>query len=152
MGIKQRLEADIKTALLAGEKEQAMILRTLKSVILEAEIAANKRDTGLEEDALMQLFAKESKKRQDAIDLYTNAGEAERAAKEKREQEIIAAYLPQQLSDEELSTLVDQAVTEAGGDTSPQVMGKIIGLVRNKAEGRADGGRIATLVKEKLQS
>ena len=152
MGIKQRLEADIKTALLAGEKEQAMILRTLKSVILEAEIAANKRDTGLEEDALMQLFAKESKKRQDAIDLYTNAGEAERADKEKREQEIIAIYLPQQLSDEELSTLVDQALTESGGDTSPQAMGKIIGLVRSKAEGRADGSRIATLVKEKIQS
>jgi len=51
VGIKQRLEADIKTALLAGEKEQATILRTLKSVILEAEIAANKRDSGLEEDA-----------------------------------------------------------------------------------------------------
>lgn len=152
MGIKQRLEADIKTALLAGEKEQATILRTLKSVILEAEIAANKRDTGLEEDVLMQLFAKESKKRQDAIDLYTNAGETERADKEKREQEIIGTYLPQQLSDEELGALVDQAITEAGGDMSPQAMGKVIGLVRSKAEGRADGGRIAMLVKEKLQS
>lgn len=150
MGIKQRLEADIKTALLSGDKKQATILRTLKSVILEAEIAQNKRDSGLEEDALMQLLSKEAKKRQDAVDLYSKAGEAERAANEQHEQEVISTYLPSQLDDTELEALVDEAIAAMGGNAGPQAMGALIGAVRAKAEGRADGGRIAAMVKRKL--
>lgn len=152
MGIKQRLEADIKTALLSGDKKLVTILRTLKSVILEAEIAQNKRDSGLDEEVLIQLLAKESKKRQDAVDLYEKAGETERAANERHEQEVISTYLPAQLDDAALEALVDQAIATVGGDKGPQMMGAIIGAVRAKAEGKADGGRIAALVKRKLET
>ena len=151
MGIKQRLEADIKAALLSGDKTQATILRTIKSVILEAEIAQNKRDTGLDENTLIQLLSKEAKKRQDAVDLYTNAGETERAANERHEQVLINTYLPEQLDDAALEALVDQAIASMGAAASgPQAMGALIGAVRAKAGGQADGGRIAAVVKRKL--
>ena len=152
MGIKQRLEADIKAALLGGDKDQVTILRTLKSVILEAEIAKGKRDTGLEEDELIQLLAKEAKKRQDAVELYISAGEQARADRETHEKQIIDAYLPAQISDDELNNIIDEVMAALDGEAGPQVMGKAIGLVRQKTEGKADGGRIASCRKSEVKS
>lgn len=150
MGIKQRLEADIKTALLAGEKDKVTILRTLKSVFLSAEIAANKRIDGLSEPELITLVSKESKKRQDAAELYKSVGEPERAANELGEQQIINGYLPEQISDEELARLVDEAIAKQGEPMSQQLMGKVIAEVRILADGKADGSRIAASVKERI--
>ncbi len=152
MGIKQSIEADIKSALLGGEKEKVTILRTLKSVILEAEIAAHKRDEGLSDSEIISLLSKESKKRQDSATLYKSVGEAEREAAELKEQQIINSYLPEQMSDAELSGLVEAAVVELGESVTPQLMGKVIGMVRSKAKGKADGSRIAAAVKAKVET
>lgn len=150
MGIKQSIEADIKSALLGGEKEKVTILRTIKSVILEAEIATHKRDEGLSDPEIIGLLSKESKKRQDSATLYRSVGEAEREATELKEQLLINSYLPDQISDEELNSLVDDAITELGQAVSLQVMGKVIGIVRSKSEGKAEGSRIAAAVKAKI--
>lgn len=147
--LKQQLEQDLKTALLAGDKDRVTILRGLKSVILYAEVAKGSREQGLSDEAILVLFAKEAKKRQESADLYTKGGRQEKADAELAEKAIIEAYLPKQLSDEELIKIVDDVVSTFDSP-SPQLMGQIIGKVKQATEGRADGARIAQLVKERL--
>ncbi len=150
--LKTRIDQDLKTALLAGDKVLATTLRGLKSAILYVEVAEGKRDSGLSDEAIITLLAKEAKKRQESADLYTQGGSPERAAAELAEKKAIEAYLPQQLSDAELVAIIDEAVTsvEAGGATGMQAMGQVIGKVKEKTNGSADGGRIAAAVKERL--
>lgn len=147
--LKQQLEQDIKSALLAGDKDRVTTLRGLKSVILYAEVASGSRAEGLADDEILALFAKESKKRQESADLYVKGGNTAKATAELAEKEIIEGYLPKQLTDEELVPIVDESITSTGA-TSMQHMGQVIALVKQKTEGRADGARIAQLVKERL--
>lgn len=149
--LKQQIEQDLKEALLGGQKDRATTLRGLKSVILYAEVAAGTRDQGLSDEQIIQLFAKEAKKRQESAEFYVKGGSQERADAELAEKKIIESYLPQQLSDEELIKIIDSAIS-ALEDVSPQAMGQVIGKVKQATEGRADGGRIAKFVKERLQS
>ncbi len=149
--LEQKLEQDIKTALLAGDKLQATSLRTLKSVLLYAKVASGKRDEPMTDEDVIKLFSKEAKKRQESADLYTQGGSADRAAAELAEKALIEAYLPAQLTAEEIAGIVDEVMV-ANGDSTAQDMGKLIGQVRAKAGAAADGGLIAKLVKERLHS
>lgn len=149
--LKQQLEQDLKEALLGGNRERATIIRGLKSVILYAEVEKGAREQGLDDEAIVALFAKEAKKRQESADVYQKAGETERADTELREKAVIEEYLPKQLSDEELSKVVDEVVAGLGA-SGPQAMGQAIGQVKQKVGGQADGARIAQVVKEKLNS
>src|SRR5690606_33216485 len=121
----------------------------LKSAILYAEVGAGKRDHGLSEDETIALMQKEAKKRQESAELYKQGGNSEKADAELAELEIIKGYLPAQLDDDELASLVDKAIEEAG-EVEPQAMGRIIGRVKELSEGRADGARIAAAVKGRL--
>lgn len=150
MGIKQLIEADIKSALLGGEKDKVTILRTVKSVILGAEIASHKREEGLADSEIIALLSKETKKRQDAADLYNSVGELGRAATELKEKQIILTYLPEQISDEELGKIIDTAITDLGQALTPQTMGKVIGFVRTQSAGKADSSRIVIAVKARV--
>jgi hypothetical protein len=147
--IKQQIDQDLKAALLGGDKARAMTLRGLKSAILYVEIAEGKREQGLEDDAIIALFAKEAKKRQESADLYTQGGNAERAAAERAEKKIIEGYLPPQLSDDELKEVIEKAIATTGA-SSLQQMGQVIAAVKKEAGATADGGRVAQLVKERL--
>jgi uncharacterized protein len=148
--LKDRLDQDLKTALLAGNKTLATTLRGLKSVILYAEVAAGSRDKGLSDDEIIVLFAKEAKKRQESADLYKQGGDETRAQAELEEKKAIESYLPQQLSDEELGAVVDSVIAELGV-SGPQAMGQVIGQVKQKTAGQADGARIAQVVKQRLE-
>lgn len=147
--LKQQLEQDLKTALLAGDKDRVTILRGLKSVILYAEVAKGSREQGLSDEDILTLFAKEAKKRQESADLYIKGNRPEKADAELVEKAVIETYLPKQLTDEELKKIVDDIVSAFDSPT-PQLMGQIIGKVKQATEGRADGARIAQLVKERL--
>jgi uncharacterized protein len=147
--LKQQLEKDLKTALLAGDKDKATVLRSLKSVILYAEVAEGTREQGLSDEAIITLFAKEVKKRQESADLYRKGDNEQRAAAELSEKEIIETYLPQQLSEEELVHSIEAVIADLGA-SGPQAMGQVIGAVKQKVGARADGARIAQLVKERL--
>lgn len=147
--LKQQLEQNLKAALLAGDKNKATVLRSLKSVILYAEVAKGVRDTGLGDDEIITLLAKESKKRQESADLYVKGGADDRAAAELAEKQIIDSYLPQQLSDEELNKVIDNVINELEV-SGQQAMGQVIAQVKQKTVGQADGARIAKLVKERL--
>jgi uncharacterized protein len=149
MSLKQRIDADIKAAMLRGDKFKTDTLRVIKSAVLYAEVASGKRESGLTDDEILGVLSKEAKKRQESIDLYNKAGEAERAANETQELAIISEYLPVQISDDELRALVDE-VLQAQPEVSMAIMGKVIAAVKERAGAGADGGRIAALVKEKL--
>lgn len=147
--LKQRIEQDLKTALLAGDKFSVTVLRGLKSVILYAEVEKGVRDSGLDDDAITTLLTKEAKKRQESAELYAKGGSQERADAELREKSIIEGYLPRQLSDEKLSAIVDEVIANIGAK-GPQAMGLAISQVKQKVAGQADGARIAVLVRQRL--
>ena len=149
MSLKQQIDSDLKQAMLAGDKTLTTTLRGLKSSILYAEVSAGKRDEGLADPEIMDILTKESKKRQESADLYKQGGNDESAAAELAEKEVIARYLPAQLTDDELQQMIDQAVTETGA-SGMQDMGKVIAVVKKTAGASADGARIAQLTKEKL--
>lgn len=149
MSISKDIDADLKTAMLAGDKILATTLRGLKSTILYEEVAKGARDTGLEDDAVIGLLSKEAKKRQESADLYVKGGSQEKADAELAEKAVIEKYLPAQMSEEELVKIIDDAIASTGAN-SMQQMGQVIGAVKAKAGASADGARIAQLVKEKL--
>ncbi|HUC89920.1 MAG TPA: GatB/YqeY domain-containing protein [Patescibacteria group bacterium] len=148
--LKQRIDQDLKTALLSGNKVLATTLRGLKSAILYVEVAKGAREQGLGDDEIITILAKEAKKRQESADLYIQGGSQERAQAELDEKKAIEQYLPAQISDEELGRIVDEAIAEVGA-SGPQAMGQVIGLVKQKAGASADGARIANSVKERLK-
>jgi len=150
MTIKEQIDADLKAAMLQGDKVHTTTLRGLKSAVLYAEVAASKRDTGLDDSEVVSVLRKEAKKRQESADLFDKGGSKEKADAERTELAVINKYLPQQLSDEALNSFVQQAITELDDNTA-QMMGKVIGRVKELSEGNVDGARIAKAVKERLE-
>lgn len=148
--IKDKVATDLKAAMLSGDKRLVEVLRGIKSSILNAEIAGGSRDAGLSEDEVIKVLQKESKRRTDAIELYTKAGETERADNESYEKQVIDGYLPEQMSEADLNELIESAIAELGVEPNMQAMGKVIGSVKAKAGGAADGVLIAKLVQQKL--
>lgn len=148
MDIKQEIDQDLKSAMLAGDKPLVTTLRGLKGVILNAEIAQNARDSGLANEQVVSLLQKEAKKRQESADLYAQGGNSEKQQAELDEKVIIEKYLPEQMGEAELIEVVEAAIAEIGGDQ--RSMGQIIGRVRQDIGGNADGALIAKLVKERL--
>jgi uncharacterized protein YqeY len=147
--LEEKLEQDIKSALLAGDKQRVSALRQVKSVLLNVKVATGKRTSGLSDEEVLPILAKEAKKRQESADLYLQGGNKERADAELAEKAIIETYLPAQLSEDELIKLVENIVIETGA-SGPQAMGPVIGQVKKLAGPGADGATIARLVKEKL--
>ena len=148
--LKTKLEADLKQAMLARDGFLVETLRGLKAAILNEEVAKGLRDEGLSDEAIEQLFAREAKKRDEAAGLFEQGGNQTSADKERAEKEIISRYLPEQMSGEELQTLVDQVVAELKPEGMKD-MGRVIGAVKAKAGNTADGAMIANLVKKSLQ-
>lgn len=139
--ILERVREDTKAAMKAGERERVGALRMLASVLQQDE----KEGEG---DAVAVL-QRERKKRVEAAEAFEAGGRADQAAAERTEAELIEAYLPAQLSDAELADLVAAAV-ESTGAASVKEMGKVIGTVMSQVQGRADGKRVSTMVRERL--
>lgn len=150
MALKEQLDNDVKAALLSGNRFGADVLRGVKAVILNEEVAAGKRDTGLDDSVIEQLIAKEVKKRQDSAQQYTAAGRPELAEQELAEMEVLKGYLPQQASEEEISAAVKETI-ETLGVSGPAAMGQVIGAVKGRFGNSADGSVIARIVKDTLQ-
>jgi uncharacterized protein YqeY len=149
MSLKDKLQQDLKQAMLARDSARSDVIKGLKSAILYAEVATGKRDEGLSDDEIIKLFQKEAKKRSESAQLYIQGGSQERADKELTERTIIEEYLPAAISLEELSSITDQVLKETGL-SGMQAMGQVISAVKAKVGPAADGGAIAKLVKERL--
>jgi uncharacterized protein len=151
MALLQRLQDDTKAALLGGDRFVAETLRNLKAAILNEEVAQGKRDTGLADSEIEKVVAREVKKRNESATLYEQNDRAEQAADERREAEILSRYLPQQLSEAEVKTIVEAKVAELGA-TDAKMMGQVIGAVKQAVGNTADGALVAKLVKEALNN
>ncbi len=149
MSLKQRLEDDLKSSLLAGNHQLTDTLRGLKAAILNEEVSKGARQDGLEDAAIEQLIAREVKKRQESASIYESAGRPELSKNELDEAKILQTYLPDQLSEEEISKVVDRAIEELNA-TEPRAMGQVIGAVKQELGNKADGATIAKLVKNAL--
>ena len=141
MAVLERVQDDVSVALKAGERERVHALR-----LVAGELQKAAKEGGAEEVEVLQ---RERKRRLEAAEAYHDGGRPDAAEAEEREAEIIASYMPEQLSDEELAAIVGDAVAESGA-SSPQEMGKVMALVMPKVKGRADGKRVSATVKEML--
>lgn len=149
MSVKDTIQNDMKAALLSGNRFAGDVLRNLKAAILNEEVAANKREEGLSDDEVLKVVVREVKKRTESAALYDQNDRADLADNERKEIEVLATYLPEQLSDDEIRVIAETVIAETSA-TSPQQMGQVIGGVKAKAGSAADGAVIARIVKELL--
>ncbi|MBP0017247.1 MAG: GatB/YqeY domain-containing protein [Cyanobacteria bacterium SBLK] len=150
MSLKDRLTENIKTAMKAKDKLRLETVRSLKKAVLEKEVSV--RPSGQEtltEEQELDILAQQAKQRRDSIAQYRSAGRDDLADKEAQELSIIEEYLPQQLSEEELSQILDETIAKVGA-TSPKDMGKVMGAVMKQLKGKADGKQVQAMVKAKL--
>ena len=141
MQIADRIKSDVASALKAGEKERVGALRLVLSELQKAEKEGDQDE--------LAVLRRERKRRREAADAYREADRQDLAASEDFEAGVIEAYLPAELSDEELDGLVKRAIEETGA-SSPRDMGQVMKHVMTAAGGRADGRRVSTKVKEAL--
>jgi uncharacterized protein YqeY len=150
--ISDTINKEIATALKKQDKLRVSVLRMLSSAINYKRIE-KQQDLSKEEEILV--VKAEAKKRKDAIEIYrkvqNEAQVKEKLEREKEELKILKEYLPEEMSDNEISKLAEAAIKETGAKTLPD-MGKVIGLVMKKSKGRADGAKVSALVKSKLTS
>jgi hypothetical protein len=149
--LKDTLNSDLKAAMLSGDKARVEALKMLKTAITYKEVELGARDSGLSDEQVVDVLSKEAKKRADAAVMYEKAGRDEQAKSERYEQEVIAEYLPEQASDDEIQAVIDGVISTFDSPTMQQ-MGQIIGAVKAKLGQSADGSRISTLVKERLKN
>ena len=147
--LKQTIQEDLRIALKKKNELALLVLRSLFAEINNKEIELRKKKEGLDEKEIGQVVLKEIKKRQDAIEQYKKGGRDDLVDNEAREMEILKKYAPQQLSEEEISKVVDGILKEVGA-SGMQDVGRVIGLVMKKLENKADGKMVSAIVREKL--
>ena len=144
MPLLDQVAKDITAALKAGDRERANALRLVANELQKA----HKEGAGGEADEVAVL-QRERKRRLEAAEAYRDGGREDLAESEQREAELIESYMPQQLSDDELHAIVGDVVAETGA-ASPKEMGKVMSIVMQRVQGRADGKRVSAVVREKL--
>jgi uncharacterized protein len=149
--LKDQLQSDLTGAIKSRDEVTAATIRMVLTAITNEEVAG-KEHRELGDDDVVTVLGREAKKRREAAEAYTDAGRSELADRERAELDVIARYLPQPLSDDEIKAIVDAAVAEvaASGATGGQAMGQVMKLVQPQAKGRADGGAVAAMVKSAL--
>lgn len=146
MSIQQVIEADYKKAFKSSDKDAVSALRMLKSAIKNREIDLGRE---LTDDETVEIVSRETKRRNEAVAQYEAAGRPELAAHEKGDAAVYAKYLPAQLTEDELTVIVKEAVAALGA-TGVQQLGKVMGAVMAKVKGRADGTAVQAVVKRVL--
>ena len=150
MALKEQINNDLKAALLGGNRFVADTLRNLKAAILNEEVALGRRDEGLGDVEIEGIIAREVKKRGESKALYDQNGRPELAEIEQKEIDVLMAYLPQQLTEDEVQTVINEVIAEIGA-TDMKAMGQVIGAVKARTGTAADGATVAKLVKTTLQ-
>jgi len=148
MSLEERINNDIKAAMMAKEKVRLEALRAIKSAILLAKTDGEHKDS-LSADVEMKILQKQYKQRKDAAEQYISAGRQELADKELEEAVFIEAYLPKMMSDEELTAELKKIIEQVGAK-APSDMGKVMGVATKALAGKADGKAISEKVKSLL--
>jgi len=148
--LKQTLRDDLTTAMKARDELRTATLRMVLSAV-SAEEVSGKAARELSDDEVQAVLRREAKKRKEAAEAFGGAGRAEQAAREEAEGEVLAGYLPTQLSDEEIAAIVTEVVAATGASGMGD-MGKVMGRANGQVAGRAEGGRVAAEVRRQLAS
>lgn len=146
--LKDRLQADLTTSMKSRDELRSATLRMVLTAVKTEEVAG-KTARELDDAEVVTVLNREAKKRREAAEAFDQGGRPERADRERAEGEVIAGYLPAQLSDDEISSLVAAAIA-ATGASGPQAMGQVMKAVTPNTAGRADGGRVAAEVRRQL--
>ncbi len=149
MALKERIADEMKAALLGGDRFVGETLRNLKAAILNEEVATGKRESGLADEEIERVVAREVKKRAESARLYRENARTDLAEPEEQEMAILQRFLPEQLDEGAIRAIVAQKAS-ALGVVSPADMGKLIGAVKAELGNTADGATIARLVKEAI--
>lgn len=149
MKFQEQVDHDLKEAMKARQADKLATLRMLKSALKNAAIEKGGAEAVLDDSEAMAVVRKQVKQRQDSVEGFEKGGRPELAAKEQAEIEVLNAYLPKQLSPEELTALVKEAIAEAGA-TSKAQMGAVMKIAQAKAAGRADGKALSQEVQKQL--
>lgn len=148
---KTKLQEDLKASMMARDEIRTSVLRMLLSGVNYYEIQKGGAGYAATPEDILSVVQKEAKQRRDSISEFEKAGRQELADKEKRELEILLAFLPDQMSEDEVRNIVEQTITETGA-SSMNDMGKLMGALNGKLKGKADMGMVSNLVREKLNS
>jgi uncharacterized protein YqeY len=148
--LKERLRADLSTAIRARDQVRLRTLRMALTSITNEEVAGNTARE-LSDDEVIKVLTREARKRREAAEAFESAGRAEQAAAERAEGDVLASYLPAQLTDDELTAIVAAAIAETGATGMPG-MGKVMKTVTPRVAARADGARVAAEVRRQLTS
>lgn len=149
--LKDQLQSDLTTAIKARDEVTAATIRMALTAITNEEVSG-KEARALSDDDVLTVLGREAKKRREAAEAYDAASRPELADRERAELDVIARYLPQPLTDDEVRAIVEAAVAEAtaGGASGGQAMGAVMKIVQPQVKGRADGGAVAAMVKAAL--
>ena len=148
MGLKETLKSDLTEAIRSSDKVVSGTIRMVLTAITNEEVSG-KEARVLTDDEIITVLSREAKKRREAAEEFAKAGRADKAAEEKAEGEVIAKYLPAQLSEDDIKALIAAAVASTGA-AGPGDMGKVMGVIKGQTAGKADGGTVSALVKEAL--
>jgi len=146
---KEQLQQDLKASMLARDAEKTSTLRMLLSAIGYYETQKGGAGYVASDEDVLAVIQREAKQHKDSIEQFTTAGRTDLVDKEKKELTFLETYLPEQMAEEEVKKLVDEAVSQTGA-TSPQDIGKVMGALMPKVKGKADGTLVSRLVKESL--
>lgn len=148
--LKERLRTDLTAALKARDDVRASTLRMVLTAVSNAEVAG-KQSRELSDEDILGVLSSEAKKRREAAEAFEQAGRTESAARERAEAEVLADYLPEPLSEQEIADLVTAAIAQTGArEEGMRAMGKVMGVVNPKVKGRADGAAVAAEVRRQL--
>jgi uncharacterized protein YqeY len=148
--LKDRLRSDLTASIKARDEVRSSTLRMVLTAVTNAEVAG-KQSRELSDEDVLGVLTSESKKRREAAEAFADAGRTEQAAKERAEAAVIADYLPEQLSEEEVAALVTATIDELGvREDGMRAMGRVMGVLTPKTKGRADGGVVAAAVRAQL--
>ena len=145
MGIEEKINGDIKTAMLAKEQGKLEALRAIKSAVILLKTSSD----GLTEESAMKSLQKEVKKRRETAEIYKQQNRMDLADVETFQADVIETYLPKQMSEAEIRTALEKIISETGA-ASPADMGKVMGVATKSLAGKADGKLISTIVRELL--
>ena len=148
MSIKETLQKDLTEAIRGRNEITSGTIRMVLTAITNEEVAG-KEARVLSDDEVITVLSREAKKRREASEAFEAAGRADKAALEKSEGEVIAHYLPAQLSEADIAAIISEAIASTGA-AGPADMGKVMGAVKPKIAGKADGGVVSALVKAAL--
>ena len=146
--LKEKLQSDLNAAIKSRNTVVAETIRMVLSAITNEEVAG-KEKRELSDAEVITVLTREAKKRREAAEAFENGGRADRAATERAEGEVIASYLPEQLSEAELNNLISETIAAVGA-AGPADMGKVMGALKAKVAGKADGALVSSLVKAAL--